>query len=67
MACTACQNVSLETWSFWEQYCDEVYVTQYPESIPLDTAVPNWAYLNYTVRARYRWFGVKPLVSYFAV
>ena len=54
MACTACQGVSLETWSFWGQYCDGVYITQYPESIPLNTAVPNWAYLNYTVRAQYR-------------
>lgn len=49
MACTACQNVTTQTWSFWSQFCDQVYVTQYPETIPSSTAVPHWAYLNYTV------------------
>jgi hypothetical protein len=65
MACTVCQNVSLGlTWALWMQDCDEVYVTQYPVAIPRNTAVPNWAYLNYTVRARYRRLGVKSIVSY---
>ena len=59
MACTACQNLTTEAWSFWRKYCDAVYVTQYPGDIPLNTAVPNWAYFNYTVRARYRWLDLK--------
>ncbi|KAF9791938.1 hypothetical protein BJ322DRAFT_1026287 [Thelephora terrestris] len=48
MACTGCQNVTTQSWSFWSQFCDQVYVTAYPQSIPLNTAVPHWAYLNYT-------------------
>ena len=52
MACTACQNVSTEPWSYWSQYCDTVYIAQYPGDIPPNTAVPNWAYLDYTVSAR---------------
>jgi len=49
MACTACQNVTTQTWTFWSQFCDQVYVTQYPESIPVNTSVPHWAFLDYTV------------------
>ena len=52
MACTGCQNVTTQSWLFWSQFCDQVYVTQYPQVIPLGTAVPHWAYLNYTVRAQ---------------
>ncbi|KAF9791940.1 hypothetical protein BJ322DRAFT_1026298 [Thelephora terrestris] len=49
MACTGCQNASIQTWQFWRFYCDAVYITQYPNIIPYTTAVPHWAYLNYTV------------------
>jgi len=27
-ACTACQNISTQTWTKWNQNCDAVYVTQ---------------------------------------
>ena len=64
MACTACQNVSTQPWSFWVQNCDQICVNEYPGNIPPSTAVPNWAYVNVTVRAQYYWLGVK---SYFAV
>lgn len=64
MACTACQNVSTQPWTFWSQYCSAVYVTQYPQPIPLNTSVPHWAYLDYTVRGRCRWRGVKSHVSH---
>ncbi|KAF9647246.1 hypothetical protein BDM02DRAFT_3261818 [Thelephora ganbajun] len=50
MACTACQNVTTQPWTFWSQFCTDVYVTQYPQSIPVDTAIPHWAFLNYTVQ-----------------
>jgi len=53
MACTACQNVTTQSWTYWSQSCDEVHITQYPWSIPPGTAVPNWAFLDYTVRTRY--------------
>lgn len=65
MACTACQNVTTQSWRYWSQFCDVVYVTQFPGTIPLGTAVPRWAFLNYTVRARYRKSGAKSSVSYY--
>jgi len=49
MACTACQNVTPVSWTYWSQFCVNVSVTQYPERIPLKTAIPHWAYLNYTI------------------
>ena len=52
MACTACQNVTTQPWGFWSQFCPEVYVAQYPEPIPANTAVPHWAFLNVTVCVR---------------
>jgi hypothetical protein len=54
MACTGCQNASIQTWQFWRFYCEAVYITQYPNIIPYTTAVPHWAYLNYTVRTSIR-------------
>jgi len=63
MACTACQNVTTQPWTFWSQFCTEVYVTQYPEVIPMNTAVPHWAFLDDTVRVQFG--GVKFLISYF--
>jgi len=50
MACTACQNVTTQSWTFWAQFCNQVYVTQYPGNIPFNTAVPHWAYLDFTVQ-----------------
>lgn len=54
MACTDCQNVTIQAWSIWSAACDALYVGQYPGNIPLGTAVPNWAYVNHTVRGRCR-------------
>jgi len=49
MACTLCQNsTSTTTWTGWSQFCDNVYVTQYPFDLPQDSTVPHWAYLDYT-------------------
>ena len=52
MACTACQNVTVQSWGFWSQFCPQVYVSQYPQPIPINTAVPHWAFLNVTVCVR---------------
>jgi len=48
MACTGCQNGTIQNWSDWRLYCKDQYITQYPGIIPPNTAVPHWAYLNYT-------------------
>jgi len=49
MACTLCQNsTNTRTWTGWSQFCDNVYVTQYPFDIPQGATVPRWAYLDYT-------------------
>ena len=66
MACTACQNVTTQPWEFWSRLCDQVYNAQYPEPIPLKTAVPHWAFLSYNVCARCRWRGTKFFISYSA-
>jgi len=50
-ACTLCQTnttVVPNTWAFWSQYCDSVYVTQYPFDIPFNASVPHWTYANWT-------------------
>ena len=65
MACTGCQNSTIQTWSFWRFFCDKQYITQYPDVIPPTTAVPHWAYLNYTVRTHCRRGGMKAHALYF--
>ena len=67
MACTACQNVSTQPWSFWTQNCDQIYVDEYPGKIPWKTAVPNWAYADVIVRVKYQRLSMMSPVSYFAV
>ena len=68
MACTGCQNVTTQPWTFWSQFCGQVYVTQYPETIPMNTAVPHWAFLDYTVRNRYRWWrAISPTTHLFGL
>ena len=49
MACAACQGLSTQLWSYWSKNCTQVDVSQYPEVIPQNTAIPHWAYLNYAV------------------
>jgi len=49
MACTLCQNsTTTRKWTEWSQFCDTVYVTQYPFDIPQNATVPHWAYVDYT-------------------
>ncbi|KAH8102721.1 hypothetical protein BXZ70DRAFT_1006622 [Cristinia sonorae] len=47
-ACAICQNGRSLPWSTWTTNCtaDEVYNEGYPETIPPETAVPSWAYLD---------------------
>ena len=47
-----------------EGVCYGVYIAQYPGNIPPGTAVPNWAYTDYTVRARKRWWRVESPISF---
>jgi len=63
MACTACQNVTTQSWEFWSRLCDQVYDAQYPQPIPLKTAIPHWAILGYNVCAQCRWRGTKSSIS----
>ncbi|KAF9647744.1 hypothetical protein BDM02DRAFT_3169605 [Thelephora ganbajun] len=49
MGCYACQNRSTQSWSYWKQYCKQVYISDYPQKIPPSTAIPNWAYVNYAL------------------
>lgn len=65
MFCAACQDSSIDSWSYWSKLCTEVYVTEYPLVIPPDAPIPRWAFLDYTVRARCRLWGVKSPASYF--
>ncbi|KAF9777882.1 hypothetical protein BJ322DRAFT_1025455 [Thelephora terrestris] len=47
-ACDACQNATVKSWGEWNQNCDAVYVAQYPFNIPSDTAIPRWAFIDFT-------------------
>jgi len=48
-ACGACQGMSYLSWSVWSANCPTVYLSAFPEAIPVGVAVPGWAYLNVTV------------------
>lgn len=45
--CAACQGQSWVTWSSYNANCTNVYVG-FPQGIPAGTAVPNYAYQNFT-------------------
>jgi len=51
-ACGACQNVSSPAfinWTSWEENCGQIApFGTFPENISPSTAVPHWAYLNFT-------------------
>ncbi|TDL21355.1 hypothetical protein BD410DRAFT_301641 [Rickenella mellea] len=49
-ACGLCQNGPVITWTDWTKNCSTVYLTVYPENIPSVTAIPAWAYVNFSVR-----------------
>ncbi|KAI6103600.1 hypothetical protein F5141DRAFT_216793 [Pisolithus sp. B1] len=47
-----CSDGRLVLWSSWSLNCSTVYVG-YPESIPDDTAIPQWAYEDVTASGGY--------------
>jgi len=47
-ACSACRDGGWNTWSSFATNCSSTYYMEYPESIPSNTTVPGWAYLNVT-------------------
>lgn len=42
--CTACQNSTPISWHSWSSNCSNVSVGYFPQDIPVDTAVPGWAF-----------------------
>ncbi|KAF9068759.1 hypothetical protein BDP27DRAFT_1326569 [Rhodocollybia butyracea] len=48
-ACAACQGVESQTWSEWSSLsCGSTVYTGYPNPVPPGTAIPHWAFQNYT-------------------
>ncbi|KAF8514088.1 hypothetical protein BU17DRAFT_94777 [Hysterangium stoloniferum] len=49
-ACGACQGGTIITWSQWSLNCtsSDITLSQYPLTIPQNTSIPSWAYLNVT-------------------
>jgi len=48
-ACAACQFGTWITWPDYHQNCSTaIYLTVYPDTIPSDTVVPRWAFLDVT-------------------
>lgn len=63
-ACSQCQIPrSGNTWTFYDMFCDEVYVTQIPLNIPANTEVPKWAYLNVTEENNFNPTAARALVE----
>lgn len=56
MMCTLCQNVTAMSWKTWSNSCLSVEITQFVNDINPDYPVPNWAFLDYSVRTRHRWW-----------
>ncbi|KAF8624577.1 hypothetical protein AX14_011752 [Amanita brunnescens Koide BX004] len=52
-ACSACQNAGWIPWSSYSQNCSSIFLMQYPETIPNDTDIPHWAYLNVAVEGTF--------------
>jgi len=48
-ACAECQGAGILQWSTYSTNCTEVDLTIFLGNIPLDTAVPHWAYQDVTV------------------
>jgi len=45
-ACGLCQESQIMLWSTWSIGCSPIYDRQYNETIPSETTVPGWAYLD---------------------
>ncbi|KAF8692764.1 hypothetical protein AX14_002414 [Amanita brunnescens Koide BX004] len=52
-ACAACQNADWLPWSIYSQNCSSTFLMQYPETVPNDTDIPHWAYLDVAVEGTF--------------
>ena len=57
MACTTCQNITKMYWSSWNRFCDDTQGNKCPGYTPPNIAIQYWAFLNYFVRAWFRYPG----------
>ncbi|KAF8911958.1 hypothetical protein CPB84DRAFT_733777 [Gymnopilus junonius] len=48
-ACGGCQGRTFQNWTTWSQFCDTVEISTFPQVIPEEVQVPNWAYINVTL------------------
>jgi len=48
-ACGFCQDANTPYWTQWSSACSAVYLQQYTPTIPAETAIPHWAYLNVVI------------------
>ncbi|KAJ7581075.1 hypothetical protein C8J56DRAFT_256370 [Mycena floridula] len=48
-ACAACQGQNYDSWNEWNVNCQTVYLAVYPKEIPINTSVPQWAYVSLEV------------------
>ncbi|KAI0356569.1 hypothetical protein OH77DRAFT_1423500 [Trametes cingulata] len=64
-ACSTCQGQGafVVPWSLYAENCSTVYVNNYPEGIPVGTAVPAWAYLDITTTNRFDPVAAEALVN----
>lgn len=46
--CSACQGVEIVSWSSWSEDCITNFTGSFPKNIPVDTAVPGWAFDDLT-------------------
>ncbi|KAF8212032.1 hypothetical protein K438DRAFT_1223974 [Mycena galopus ATCC 62051] len=53
-ACGGCQNRTFLSWPDWAVNCPQVEVTQFLPTVPAQTVVPSWAYLDVTKVGRKR-------------
>jgi len=47
-ACGGCQNRTFLSWPDWAVNCPQVEVAQFLQTVPAQTVVPSWAYLDVT-------------------
>ncbi|GJE94972.1 hypothetical protein PsYK624_111490 [Phanerochaete sordida] len=50
-ACALCQGEEYVPWPTWNANCSNTSIEQFPNPIPLGTAVPAWAYMPLTLDA----------------
>ncbi|KAF8921096.1 hypothetical protein CPB85DRAFT_304301 [Mucidula mucida] len=51
--CLLCQNDNITTWTTWSSNCTRVFLSTFSETIPDDTSVPAWAYMDVVTNDKY--------------